>query len=115
MAAVGPNDELSWRLLDAIVACDDDYEPDKWQAIAYDSRLAEGTPITWAQMADLAEACPRVVSGTFTGFRGAAPVVQLRAVDGKYWIVWSRASRTLERVRDAFVGVESYDERKPHL
>src|SRR4051812_4780402 len=115
MAAVGPHDGLTWRLRDAALACDDLCAPEKWQAVAYDSHLDEGATLTWDDMAELAKACPRVLEGTFTGFRDNKPILQFTAVGNRYWVVWSKGLAPLEGIRFAFNGVEDYDERTPHI
>ena len=114
MAAIGPHADIKWRVLDARFAFGDETTSDTWQAVAYDSRLDGDVDLTWERMEALAAENGKVVEGTFTGFDGNQPVVQLSAFDVRHWIVWARSSGVLERLRDAFVGVEDCDVRVPH-
>ena len=114
MGAVGPRDELTWRLVDADLVPSDAASAERWQALTYESRLPGGATLTWADMAELARTCEQVVRGTFTGFGAKEPLVQLAAVDGRCWIVSARDQSILDQVRSAFVGVEDCEQPAPH-
>lgn len=79
-----------------------------------ESERPGGIPMTWDEMAHLADHCLQVIDGTFTGYGDDGhPMLQLLAVDSSYWVVWARDDRTLDRVRDAFLRAEPYYEPTP--
>lgn len=112
MAAVGSHEDLIWTMAGAWIVCRDG-TPDKWQRLADQSNEADGVPLTWTDMAGLAEDCLQVIDGRFTGRRGEEPLLLLAAIDSSYWIVWAADVNVLDRVRRAFSGVEEYDEPPP--
>jgi hypothetical protein len=114
IAVIGPRTDLEWQVLDAKFAFGDQATSDTWQAVAYDSRLDGGVDLTWERMEALAGADGKIVQGTFTGFDGNEAIVQLTAFDVRHWIVWARRQSVLDRLRDAFAGVEDCDVRVPH-
>jgi hypothetical protein len=114
LAVIGDHPNLSWRVVDARFAFDDQAVSDTWQAVAYDSRMADGVDVEWAQIEQLAVAGGQVVEGSFTGFDGNNAAVQFTAFGNSHWVIWARRGSIIERVRDAFVGVDEFDARVPH-
>jgi hypothetical protein len=114
LAAIGEHPGLVWQVQDANFAFDDEAVSDSWQAVAYDSRMAGGVDIKWGDLEQLAAAHGQVVEGRFTGFDGNHAMVQLAAFGNSHWTVWARNPSILERIHDAFLGVEECDVREPH-
>ncbi len=80
------------------------------------SERPEGLPITWHEMAALANSCQQIIDGRFTGYdEEGQPALQLQAVDSSYWIVWAADAEELAAVRAAFSAAENYDEPMPKV
>lgn len=116
MAAVGVHGDLAWHLKGAWFVYDEDL-PEAvlapWERIEEQSRTPAGVQLSWSDMESCARVMLQVIDGTFTGYQGEEPILQLAAIDSSYWIVWARASDRLDLVRHAFDGVLDYDEPPP--
>ncbi len=115
MAAVGDLTGLQWVLRDAWF--NGDVRPvwaEGHEHVEAESEKPGGVPLTWAQMAVLAEACQQVIDGRFTGYdEHGRPSVQLQAIDSSYWVVWADNGGVLAAVRSSFPAAEDYDEPTP--
>ena len=113
--AVGDWSRLRWVLRDAWfngdVTC---VWPAGWEYAEGESKQPDGISMTWDQMAQLADNCFQVIDGRFTGYGDdGQPVLQLRALDSSYWVVWAGEDQVLDRVRGAFPVAQPYYEPTP--
>jgi hypothetical protein len=115
MGAVGDLTSLRWVLRDVWFNGDvRPVWPEGHEHAEGGSEEPGGLPLTWAQMASLAESCQQVIDGRFTGYdEHGQPSVQLQAIDSSYWVVWARNHEVLAAVTSAFPTAEAYDEPTP--
>ena len=116
MSAVGAKLDLRWRLKSAELVLDTapDASRARWEVVEATSVTAgPGVELTWEEMESLARDCLQVIDGTFTGYSGRNPRLQMAAVDSSYWIVWADDPVVIERVRRSFHSVTDYDEPEP--
>lgn len=115
MSVIGFHGDLRWRLKNAELALDTAPAAirQRWEAAEDQSRLPAGAELTWTDMEQLASDCSQVIDGTFTGYSGSFPRLQIAVIRSSYWIVWTEDETVVSRVRGGFRGVADYDEPEP--
>jgi hypothetical protein len=115
MSVIGFHGDLRWRLKNAEFWLDTAPAAvrERWEAVEDQSRLRTGVELTWTDMEQLASDCSQVIDGTFTGFSGSLPHLQIAVIRGDEWIVWTADETVVSRVRGEFSGVTDYDEPEP--
>jgi hypothetical protein len=85
-----------------------------WQYLSQSNlKICSSFQVNGPGLPALAGQLAEIIDGTFTGYSGSLPRLQIAVIRSSEWIVWTQDETVVSRVRGGFRGVTDYDEPEP--